>query len=87
MDELRKNVLNRLRRIEGQIRGLERMVEQESPCADVLTQLSAATAAMKKTGVAIIQANMRRCVEEADRNPQTTLDDFQKALARYIGMS
>ncbi len=87
MDELRKNVLNRLRRIEGQIRGLERMVEQEAPCADVLTQLSAATAAMKKTGVTIIQANMRRCMEEADGNPQTTLDDFQKALARYIGMS
>ena len=48
MDEHRKNVLNRLRRIEGQIRGLERMVEQEAPCADVLTQLHAATAAMKK---------------------------------------
>ena len=87
MDELRKNVLNRLRRIEGQIRGLERMVEQEAPCADVLMQLSAATAAMKKTGVTIIQANMRRCMEDADRNPQTTLDDFQKALARYIRMS
>ena len=87
MDELRKNVLNRLKRIEGQIRGLERMVERDAACADVLTQLSAATAAMKKTGVAIIQANMRRCMEEADGNPEMTREDFQKALARYIGMS
>ncbi len=87
MEELRKNVLNRLKRIEGQIRGLERMVEREAACADVLTQLSAATAAMKKTGVAIIQANMRRCMEEADRNPEMKLEDFQKALSRYIGMS
>lgn len=54
------------------------MVEREAACADVLTQLSAATAAMKKTGVAIIQANMRRCMEEADRNPEMKLEDFQK---------
>ena len=87
VDEHRKSVLNRLRRIEGQIRGLERMVEKEAPCADVLTQLSAATAAMKKTGIAIIQANMRRCIDETTQDPDRTLDDFQKALTRYIGMS
>ena len=87
MDENRKKVLNRLRRIEGQIRGLERMVEQETPCADVLTQLYAATAAMKKTGVVIIQANMRRCIKEAAVDPDKNIDDFQNALNRFIGMS
>ncbi len=92
MDENRKNVLNRLRRIEGQVRGLERMVEQEAPCTDVLTQLYAATAAMKKTGVAIIQANMRRCIDEASAGKDKSIadksiDDFQKALTRFIGMS
>lgn len=87
MEEHRKNVLNRLRRIERQIRGLERIVEQEAPCADVLTQLSAATGAMKKTGVVIIQANMRRCIEEAAADQDKSLGDFQKALTRFIGMS
>jgi CsoR family transcriptional regulator, copper-sensing transcriptional repressor len=87
MDEHRKNVLNRLRRIEGQIRGLAKMVEQEASCADVLTQLSAATAAMKKTGIVIIQANMRRCINEATVDADNTMDDFEKALSRYIGMS
>jgi len=87
MEETRKNVLNRLRRIEGQIRGLERMVEQEAPCTDVLTQLYAATAAMKKTGVVIIQANMKRCIQEASADPEKNLDDFQNALTRFIGMS
>jgi len=53
----------------------------------VLTQLSAATAAMKKTGVVIIQANMKRCIREASVNPDKNLDDFQKALTRFIGMS
>lgn len=87
MEEHRKNVLNRLRRIEGQIRGLERMVEQEAPCTDILTQLYAATAAMKKTGVVIIQANMKRCIKEAADDPDKSLDDFQNALTRFIGMS
>lgn len=87
MEETRKNVLNRLRRIEGQIRGLERMVEQEAPCTDVLTQLYAATAAMKKTGVVIIRANMKRCIQEASVDPEKNLDDFQNALTRFIGMS
>ena len=81
MDEHRKKVLNRLRRIEGQIRGLERMVEKEAPCAEVLTQLSAVTAAMKKTGLTIIQANMKRCINEATLDPVKTIDDFQKALS------
>lgn len=87
MDEHRKKVLNRLRRIGGQIRGLERMVEREAPCADVLTQLSAATSALKKTGIAVIQANMKRCINEATQYPDKTMDDFQKALSRYISMS
>jgi len=87
MDENRKKVLNRLRRIEGQIRGLERMVEREAPCAEVLTQLYAATAALKKTGVAIIQANMKRCIHEVTTDPDKTIDDFQKVLTRFISMA
>ena len=87
MDEMRIKVLNRLKRIEGQIRGLERMVEQEAPCADVLTQLNAASAAMKKTGVVIIQANMRRCIQEAADDQEKSIEEFQNALTRFIGMS
>ena len=75
-----------MRRIEGQIRGLERMVEQEAPCAKVLTQLHAATAAMKKTAIVIIQANMKRCIQEASVDPNKSLDDFQNTLTRFIGM-
>ncbi len=46
-DRQKKEVLLRLKRIEGQVRGLQRMVEEETPCADILTQVSAVTAAMK----------------------------------------
>ena len=87
MDEQRKKIHDRLRRIEGQLRGLQRMVESEAPCVDVLTQISAATSAMKKTGIAIMQIYMRRCIEEAAQDPDRTLDDLEAALARYIETS
>ena len=46
----RRQIINRLKRIEGQIRGLEKMIENETPCLDILTQVSAVTAAIKKAG-------------------------------------
>jgi CsoR family transcriptional regulator, copper-sensing transcriptional repressor len=87
MQEERKKILDRLRRVEGQLRGLQRMVESEAPCVDVLTQVSAATSAIKKTGIAIIQIYMKRCLDEAVQDRDKALDDFHKALARYIDMA
>lgn len=87
METERRKILGRLRRIEGQIRGLQRMVEEQAPCAEVLTQVSAVTAAMKKTGNAIIRANMARCMAESAGGNGKGLDDFQTALSRYIDLS
>jgi len=87
MKEHRKKIYNRLRRIEGQIQGLQRMVEREEPCVDILIQLAAATSALKNTGNAIIQNYLMQCIDEASEEPGNTLDDFQKALTRYIGMT
>jgi CsoR family transcriptional regulator, copper-sensing transcriptional repressor len=86
MQEHRKKILNRLRRIEGQIKGLEKMVEREAPCVEVLTQLSAATSAMKQTGNAIIQEYMKQCINETVQDPDKSLEEFKKVLARYIAM-
>jgi CsoR family transcriptional regulator, copper-sensing transcriptional repressor len=85
--EERKKVLNRLRRIEGQIRGLQRLVEKSAPCVEVITQLSAVTAAMKKTAGAIISNNMNNCLDEAAGNQKRARKDFQGALTRYIDLS
>jgi DNA-binding FrmR family transcriptional regulator len=46
MDQNRKKISNRLRRIEGQIRGIQRLIEEGAPCIDILTQVSAVTSAM-----------------------------------------
>ena len=83
----RKKILNRLRRIEGQIRGLQRLVEVEAPCVEVITQVSAVTSAMKKTAGAIISANMNNCLYEAAEDQEKSRKDFQATLARYIDLS
>ena len=87
MDAERKRIHNRLRRIEGQIRGLQQMVERQAPCVDVLTQLAAVTSAMKKTGIAILRVNMNRCLNDAAANDRKGRDDFEAALTRYIDLS
>jgi len=84
----KRDVLLRLRRIEGQLRGLQRMVEEGTPCQDILTQVAAATAALKKAGMVIIQTYMEECLHKTRKEPgakrEDTLRGLQTALSRYI---
>ena len=57
--------LKRLRRIEGQIRGLQRMIENDEYCIDVLTQLSSVTAALQGVAVGLVDEHLRHCVMQA----------------------
>jgi DNA-binding FrmR family transcriptional regulator len=86
-----KKIINRFRRIEGQIRGLEKMVESEAPCLDILTQVSAVTAAMKKTGTEVVRIYLDQCLMAAADTPAADRErkkiEFQRALARYIDMA
>lgn len=63
--EDREAVLRRLRRIEGQIRGLQRMVEEDAYCIDVLTQVSAATRALESVALELLGEHLSHCVREA----------------------
>lgn len=58
----KENVLARLRRVEGQVRGLQRMVQEDAYCIDILTQVTAASNALKKTAVALLEDHIRHCV-------------------------
>jgi DNA-binding FrmR family transcriptional regulator len=57
--------LNRLRRIEGQVRGLQRMVESDTYCIDVLTQISAVTSALQSVAVGLLDEHLHHCVTDA----------------------
>jgi DNA-binding FrmR family transcriptional regulator len=61
----REAYLMRLRRIEGQVRGLQRMVEEDKYCIDVLTQVSAATKALQSFALALLEEHMSTCVVDA----------------------
>ena len=59
--------LKRLRRIEGQVRGLQRMIEEDAYCIDVLTQISSATKALQAVAVGLLDEHLRHCVADAVR--------------------
>ena len=63
--ENKDELLTRLRRIEGQVRGLERMVEEDKYCVDILTQISAVTAGLDRVGLALLGDHVRGCVADA----------------------
>jgi DNA-binding FrmR family transcriptional regulator len=87
MNPEKKKIIARLKRIEGQVRGLQRLIEADAPCVDVLTQVSAVTAAMKKTGGAIISTHMKTCIGESSGNKEKERDEFYNALSRFIDLS
>ncbi len=79
-------LLARLRRIEGQIRGLQRMVEQDTYCIDVLTQISAAKSALHAVAVGLLEDHLAHCVVEAARSgdPAHKVKEASDAIARLV---
>jgi DNA-binding FrmR family transcriptional regulator len=59
------DLLKRLRRVEGQVRGLQRMVEEDTYCIDVLTQISAATKALEAVALGLLEGHLHHCVAAA----------------------
>jgi CsoR family transcriptional regulator, copper-sensing transcriptional repressor len=80
--------LKRLRRIEGQIRGLQRMVEEEEYCIDILTQVSAATKALQSVALGLLDEHLAHCVVDAARNGGPEADakvrEASEAIARLV---
>ena len=80
--ERKDDHLRRLRRIEGQIRGLQRMIENDDYCIDILTQVSAATKALQAVSLGLLDEHLRHCVAEAiTEGGQTAEDKITEASA------
>lgn len=77
-------VLRRLRRIEGQVRGLQRMVEDDSYCIDVLTQISAATRALESVALELLGDHLGHCVREAVAKGGPEADDKVREARQAI---
>ena len=80
-----KDLLNRLRRIEGQVRGVEKMVENDAYCVDILTQVSAVTAALNSFNKVLLANHIRTCVAEDIREGKDeTIDELVSTLQKLM---
>jgi DNA-binding FrmR family transcriptional regulator len=78
-------LLNRLRRVEGQVRGVQGMVEDDRYCIDVLTQINAITAALDKVALELLDDHARHCVMGAEGDDQVDkTDELMAAVARLM---
>lgn len=78
------NVLGRLRRIEGQIRGLQRMVEEDQYCIDILTQVTAASNGLKKVAVGLLEDHIRHCVTNQTEKDRDMIAEAAAAIDRLV---
>lgn len=81
-------VLKRLRRVEGQVRGLQRMVENDEYCIDVLTQIAAATKALQAVSLTLLDEHLKHCVAEAlaqgGEGAEAKVREASDAIARLV---
>ena len=87
--EIKRSVLTRLRRIEGQVRGLQKMVEEERYCADVLTQVSSVQEALRGVGRAMLHNHLRHCGADAirsgdDARAEAMYDEIMELVYRSV---
>ena len=86
--DAKEDYLKRLRRIEGQVRGLQRMIEQDKYCIDILTQVSAAKSALESVALGLLQEHLAHCVSEAMAEGGEVADqkvrEASAAIARLV---
>jgi CsoR family transcriptional regulator, copper-sensing transcriptional repressor len=81
----KEELINRLRRISGQVGGVERMVDEERYCIDILTQVAAIQAALDKVSLALLDDHARHCVVDAtEENREEMTDEMMGAVGRLI---
>ncbi|MFZ3578488.1 metal-sensitive transcriptional regulator [Virgibacillus sp. DJP39] len=73
-------VVNRMKRIEGQVRGLLKMMEEDKECRDVVTQMSAVRTAIDRTAALVVSTNLERCIREEKEKGESSEDLIKEAV-------
>ncbi len=81
----KKDLEMRLKRIEGQVRGIQRMINEDKYCVDILTQVNAVRGALKKVGLKILDKHTHGCVQRAIKNDQgdAIINELMDVLAKF----
>ena len=79
-------IIKRLKRIEGQVKGIQKMVEEERYCVDILTQISAIRSAINKVGSIILENHMKGCVSQSIKqgNSEEMIDELMKTIDKFV---
>lgn len=83
----KEKLQNRLKRIEGQVRGVQRMVDEEAYCVDVLTQIGSIVAAMEKVGAILLKDHVEHCVRESiekGEDADEKIAELTAAVERFL---
>ena len=83
-----ENLHNRLSRIIGQIQAIDRMIDQDIPCEDILSQINAAKSALHKAGQVVLEGHLKHCVRDGIEHGDAdkTIESFAKAVERFADM-
>lgn len=84
-DTEKQKLTNRLKRVEGQVRGLQKMIEEDRYCVDVLVQMSAINAALKKVGYSLMERHTKTCVSDAVRQGEgeEQIQELMKVIQQF----
>ena len=81
------NLHRRLAKILGQVQAIDRMVEEDIPCEDILSQLNAAKSALNKVGQVVLEGHINHCLKDAlERGESEAAASFSKAIERFANM-
>ena len=82
-----ENLHRRLAKIIGQVKAIDRMIDDDVPCEDILSQISAAKSALNKAGQVVLEGHIRHCVKEAlEQGDEEEIENFTKAIERFDNM-
>ncbi|MGI5874490.1 MAG: metal-sensing transcriptional repressor [Bacillota bacterium] len=84
-----ENLHRRLRKIEGQVAAINRMVDEDVPCEDILSLINAAKSALHRCGQIVLEGHIQHCVKDGIEHgdAEKTIKDFTKAVERFANMS
>lgn len=84
-----ENLHRRLKKIIGQVQAIDRMVDEDIPCEDVLSQINAAKSALHKCGQVVLEGHIKHCVRDGIEHgdPDKTIESFTKAVERFANMT
>ncbi len=82
--EYNTQIQNRVKRMEGQLRGILRMMEENKDCTEVITQLSAVRTAVDRTMGVIVSSNLVECVQKANENEESNAEDLIKEAVNLL---